>query len=179
VDHPASASSPELVRPWRTATLVATAIAGLELVLLVAAGIVLLGKSLAPQVHAAAVRKALAPAPAVSHPAWAAKASRPARAVARLPRGRTQVIVLNGNGVQGAAADSASLAKARGYVVEKVGNAPRTGYARTIVMYRPGFRPEAIRFGHDLDVKAVSPLDGLTPAQLHGAHLVLILGSSR
>ena len=51
VDHPVS--SAELVRPWRTATMVATAVAGLELVLLVVAGIVLLGKSMAPDVHAA------------------------------------------------------------------------------------------------------------------------------
>ena len=49
------------------------------------------------------------------------------------------MLVLNGNGVQGAAAEAASLVKARGYTVKDVGNAPRTGYARTIVMYRPGF----------------------------------------
>jgi hypothetical protein len=56
------------------------------------------------------------------------------------------VLVLNGNGVQGAAALAARSSQARGYPVLDVGNAPKTGYARTIVMYRPGFRREAIRF---------------------------------
>jgi LytR cell envelope-related transcriptional attenuator len=175
VDHPSH--SPELVRPWRTATLIATAIAGLELVLLVVAGIILLGKSLAPHVHAAAQRRA--PAPAVSKPAPVSKPSRPARTAPQLPRARTQVLVLNGNGIQGAAAEAASLVRARGYFVKKVGNAPRTGYARTMVEYRPGFRAEAVRFGRDLNVGLIAPLDGMKPAQLHGVHLVLFLGLSR
>jgi hypothetical protein len=177
VDHPAPSS--ELARPWRTATLVATTIAGLELVLLVVAGIVLLGKSLAPQVHAAAKRQALTPARAVVHAAPVAKPVHRAPAVHKLTRGKTQVLVLNGNGVQGAAAEAASLVAARGYAVKEVGNARRTGYGRTIVMYRPGFRSEGIRFGKDLNFGTVTPLDGIKVAQLHGAHLVLILGAAR
>jgi hypothetical protein len=175
VDHPAP--SPEVTRPWRTATLVATTIAGVELVLLVVAGIVLLGKSLAPHVQAAAKRQAVAPA--VVHKAHVAKPVHRAPAVAELPRGKTQVLVLNGNGVAGAAAQAASIVTARGYAVKKVGNARRTGYGRTIVMYRPGFRREGIRFGKDLNVGAVTPLDGIKVAQLHRAHLVLILGAAR
>jgi hypothetical protein len=177
VDHPAPSS--ELVRPWRTATLVAITIAGIELVLLVVAGIVLLGKSLAPQVHAAAKRQALKPAPAVVHKGAAAKPVHRARTPAELTRGKTKVIVLNGNGIQGAAAEAASLVTARGYMVKEVGNAERTGYGRTIVMYRPGFRREGIRFGKDLNVRAVTPLDGIKVARLHRAHLVLILGTAR
>ena len=179
MDH--SAPSFELVRPWRTATLVATTIAGLELVLLIVFGIILLGRSLGPHVHAAAARQALRTAPKVSHaaPASVAKPVHRAAAVARLTRAKTQVIVLNGNGIQGAAADAASLVKARGYAVKEVGNARRTGYGRTIVMYRPGFQREAVRFGKDLNVRAVTPLDGIKVTQLHGAHLVLILGTTR
>ena len=76
-----------------------------------------------------------------------------ARSRSRCSRARRRsVLVLNGNGVQGAAAQaSAALVRARGYTVKEVGNAPRTGYARTIVMYRPGFRAEAVRFAHDLE----------------------------
>jgi hypothetical protein len=44
-------------------------------------------------------------------------------------------------------------------------------------MYRPGYAAEAARLAHDLHVRIVSPLDGMRPAQLMGAHLVLILGS--
>jgi hypothetical protein len=177
VDHPAPSS--ELARPWRTATLVATTVAALELVLLVVAGIILLGKSLAPHVHAAARRQALTPAPAVLHRAPVSKPVHKGKAAAELTRAKTQVVVLNGNGVQGAAAESASLIEARGYTVKEVGNAPRTGYGRTIVMYRPGFRREAIRFGKDLNVGAVTPLDGIKVAQLHHAQLVMVLGTSR
>jgi hypothetical protein len=159
--------------------MVATAIAGIELILLVVAGIMLLGRSLAPHVKSAAAHRANARTPSASHAAPASKPSRPAPAPAELPRMRTRVIVLNGNGVQGAASEAASLVKARGYRVEHVGNAPRTGYARTLVMYRPGRRAEAVRFRRDLNTGVVTPLDGMKPAQLHGAQLVLILGSAR
>jgi hypothetical protein len=173
-----AASPPELVRPWRIATLVATGIAGLELVLLILAGLVLLGKSLAPQVHAAAAREARSSnAAKKAAPAGKHVAARPA--VAKLPRARTGVLVLNGNGVHGAAAEAAALVRARGYPVKDVGNAPRTGYPKTIVEYRPGFAGEAKRFARDLNFGLVAPLDGLKPAQLHGAKLVVILGNSR
>ena len=44
----------ELVRPWRTATLVAAGIAAVELALLVVAGLILVGRSIAPHAHSAA-----------------------------------------------------------------------------------------------------------------------------
>lgn len=178
MDHPA----PELVRPWRTATMVATAVAGVELVLLVLAGTVLLGRTISPHLHAAAKQRALATAaaePAAHKAAPAAKPAHHAKPKPLLPRSRTQIVVLNGNGVSGAAAQASAVARARGYVIKKVGNAPRTGYPRTLVMYRPGLHREAVRFAHDLGLSAVSPLDGLKPAQLHGAALVEILGDSR
>ena len=43
-------------------------------------------------------------------------------------------------------------------------------------MYRPGFAAEGRRLARDLGVGVVGPLDGMRPAQLHGAHAVLILG---
>lgn len=162
------------------ATIVASAIAGVELVLLVVAGILLLGKSIAPRVHEAAAHHARAAAVSAAPDAAATSTpSRHVRAVATLPRARTQVIILNGNGLQGAAADAASLVEARGYPIKKVGNAPRTNYARTLVQYSPGLRKEAVRLTHDLNSGVVTPLDGLTPKQLHGAKLVLILGAKR
>ncbi len=183
MDHPLPlpAAGPELVRPWRTATLVATAVAGLELVLLIVAGMILLGRSLAPQVHSAAaahaavVRKA---APVKQVPAAPGPRHR-ASPAAKLSRGQTAVLVLNGNGVTGAAAQAAALVRARGYLVKDVGNAPRTGYPTSRVMYRPGFESEARRFAKDLNLTQVGPLDGFRPAQLHGDQLVLILGATR
>jgi hypothetical protein len=179
VDHPLAPT--DLVRPWRTATLVLTGIAAIQFVLLVGAGIVLLGKQIAPHVHKAAAREAAARPVHVSHPAAKPKATRTLAAHAKptLARAKTKVLVLNGNGVQGAAALAAQLAQARGYPVLSVGNAPKTGYARTIVMYRPGFRSEALRFRHDLNLTVVAPLDGMRPAELKGAQLVEILGAAR
>ena len=51
-----------LVRPWRTATLVATLVAAIELVLLVGAAVLLLAKPLAHAVQRHAEAAALAPA---------------------------------------------------------------------------------------------------------------------
>ena len=60
-----------------------------------------------------------------------------------------------------------------------VGNATKTGYARTIVMYRPGFRSEALRFRHDLNLSVVAPIDGMSPPAQGRAQLVEILGAAR
>ena len=49
MDHPLSPT--ELVRPWRTATIVLTGIAAIQLILLIGAGIILLGKQIAPHVQ--------------------------------------------------------------------------------------------------------------------------------
>ena len=87
-----------------------------------------------------------------------------------------KVVVLNGNGRQGAAAVTASRVHGKGYRIGLVGNAPSHDYASSLVMYRRGFEGEARRLARDLGVKVVGPLDGMRPAQLDGAHAVLILG---
>ena len=158
---------PALAR-WQRATLIAAAIAVAEAIVIVVAAIVLLGpkvvhgvKNAAIDAAAAAPKQSLAPPPA--H--------------ARLPREDTSVLVLNGNGRVGAAQAAADEVKAHGYTIGGVGNAPRSDYTRTLVMYRPGFRGEAIRLRHDLHRGIVSPLDGMSRRALMGAHLVLVLGS--
>ena len=94
------------------------------------------------------------------------------------PRRRyiVELVVLNGNGRQGAAAEAAAHVTSRGYKVGAVANAPRQDYPQTIVMYRRGFEGEGRRLARDLGVGVVGPLDGMRPAQLHGAKAVLILG---
>lgn len=163
------------VRPWRTATLVASAIAVLELVALVAAGLVLLAKPLARHVRAVAVRRVLAP-PAQRPPAPPRALQSAPGALPRLPRSETSVLVLNGSGRRGAAADSAARVQALGYLIAGVGNAPRGGPTQTLVMYRPGYRAEAERLARDLRAKIVGPLDGLRLPDLQGAHLALLVG---
>lgn len=161
-------------------------VALVELVLLVICGLVLVGRSLAPQVHAAATRAAAPPkhvAAAASHRRHAAKPKPAAKPHARhtLSRSRTGVLILNGNGISGAAAQAATIIRARGYLVTDAKNAPRTGYLTWHLMAAPGYAVEARRFARDLDLarSRVGPLDGMTTRQLHGARLVLILGTSR
>ncbi len=101
----------------------------------------------------------------------------PAPAAPRLARTKTSVLVLNGNGVAGAAHSAGELVRHKGYLVTAVGNAPRSDYRRTVVMYRPGYAPEASRFARDLHVKMVSPLDGLRLRDLMGAHVAIVLGA--
>ena len=54
-------SLPNVQSPWRTATLIASAVAALELVILVALGVVLLAKPVSEHVQQAAEKKVFAP----------------------------------------------------------------------------------------------------------------------
>ena len=157
--------------PWRTATLVASGVAAIELVALVILGIVLLAKPVSEHVRQAAEAKVMAPVK-VKTPHRAPVVGAP-----KLTRGETSVIVLNGNGRAGAAATSAEAVRRFGYTIGTVGNAPRSDFTRTLVMFRKGYQAEATRLAKDLNVKIVGPLDGLRTADLLGAHVALIVGS--
>jgi hypothetical protein len=151
--------------PWRTIAVVAAGIATLELVGLVIAGTAIFAKPVAEKAaRAAALKHSAAPA-----------RKAPARAI--LPRRKVGVTVLNANGIAGAAAAEASQVRARGYRIRVVGNAPGGGdFSQTMVMYRPGFRPEALRLARDVGIRLVWPLDGLRPSALHRAQVAIILG---
>jgi hypothetical protein len=157
--------------PWRTATLVATAVAAVELVVLIVLGVALLAEPVSRQVTKAAEQKALAPVVK----AKPKPAGKPSPATPALTRAETSVLVLNGNGTPGAAASAAERVRARGYSIASVGNALGE-HPRTVVMYRAGHEPEARRLAKDLRVKRVSPLDGLKRSDLMGAHVAVILG---
>jgi LytR cell envelope-related transcriptional attenuator len=152
---------------WRTAAIVVTAIAALEFVALAGAAVALLGNPLADHLGATTAKAARA----------RVARTRALPTKPTLARSKTRVMVLNGNGRAGAAAAAAVDLRRFGYRIGKVGNATSMAYARSIVMYRAGFVPEATRLAHDLHVAVVSPLDGMRAAQLRGAHLVLILGA--
>ena len=163
-------SLPQVGSPWRTATLVACAIAAAELVILVAVGVTLLAKPVSEHVRQAAEAKVYAPVKPKPHAA--VPVGEP-----KLSRAETSVIVLNGSGRSGAAADKAARVQGLGYTIGTVGNAPRKDFTRTVVMFRPGYRAEATRLAADLKLKIVGPLDGLRSSDLLGAHLALIVGS--
>ena len=161
-----SAPVPAQARQWRTATFVACGVAAVELVLLLIVAVALLSKPLTAQAKEAAF----------NHEVGTTIPSRPEPKRTTLSRGETSVLVLNGNGIAGAAAAEASRARAHGYQVAGTANAPRS-YGKTVVMYRAGHRPEAKRLAADMGVTLVGPLDGLGPRQLRGAQLVVVLGT--
>lgn len=169
MEHPIP--GPEaLVRPWRTATLVASGVAAVELAVLVVVGVGLLAKPVANEVRQAAEARVFAPIKAAPKP----KVEQVT--VPKLARGEVKVLVLNGTGRTGAAAAEAARLQASGYTIGAVGNAPRTGYTRNLVMYRKGFAAEAARLARDARIAIVGPLDGLRPKQLQGAHVVVVVG---
>ena len=136
----------------------------LELLGLVVVGVALVAK---PMAHHAITEAAKAPV---------ATKPKPEPTLPLLPRRLVSVTILNGNGVSGAAASEASRVRARGYIVGRVGNAPRGSYGHSVVMYRAGRVREARRLARDIGVAIVSPLDGLRKGDLHGAKLALVVG---
>lgn len=172
----ASLAAPDaLIRPWRTATLVASLVAAIELVLLLAAAVLLLAKPFAHAMQRHAQAAAFAPA-RTQTAAPAQKKQAPVGAPT-LRRSATHIFVFNGNGRSHAASDAAARLAQRSYKVSGTGNAKRQDYATTVVMFKKGFQAEALRLARDIGVKVVGPLDGVKPAALHGAQLALVLGA--
>jgi hypothetical protein len=157
--------------PWRTTTVVAGAVALLELIALVAILLVHIGSGVASsRTHdttpaaRAAVHHRATPAPRLP--------SVPLR-----PRSKVRVLVLNGNGVTGAASTAAARLESRGYRIGDATNAQRHDYASSMVMFVPGWAKEARRLARDVGVRMVAPVDGLRGPQLKGSSVVLLLGS--
>ena len=173
MDAPLSAH--ELVRPWRRATIVASLVAAVELILLLGAAALLVAKPLSHAIQRQAAAAAFTPvkkAPVFVPPAKPKPAGK-----AKLARSRTSILVLNGNGRNGAAAAAAARLHGLGYRVAATTDARRHDYATSVVMYLPSFRAEGLRLARDLHVKVVGPLDGMRPSALHGGQLAVILGA--
>jgi hypothetical protein len=151
---------PAQPRQWRTATLVACGIVAFQLVVLV-----IVVKGMASTDSPARAERA------AHHKVGRAEPKRPT-----LPRTRTRILVLNGNGITGAAAAESDRLLARGYKVSGTGNTAQS-YGQSVVLYRPGKLPEAKRLAADEGIPLVGPLDGIILRQLHGAHLVVVLGT--
>jgi LytR cell envelope-related transcriptional attenuator len=167
VDYPLHYDDSPL-SPWRTAALVAAAVAAVELLVLIVVGGALIAKP-SSSTHAASAKR--------THVAKPAAKTNQRAAVAELTRRHVTVVVLNGNGRQGAAASTAGRVSRRGYKIGVVANASRRDVTRTLVMYRRGFEGEGQRLARDLGIKIVGPLDGIRPRQLHGAQAVIVVGA--
>jgi LytR cell envelope-related transcriptional attenuator len=157
--------------PWRAAALVAVVLAAAELVALVALDGGRLYHALrhATSSPASTQQRQTRPATVARHvPAGPATPLR--------PRSHVSVLVLNGNGISGAAGAEATRLLAHGYGHARATNAAETNYARSVVLFRPGWEREAERLARDARAKVVSPLDGRLPAGSGHPELVLILG---
>ena len=170
--------------PWRTATLVASAVAFLELLGLVAVGALLLAHPF--RHHKAATTTTTATLAVVHHRTAPARHAVPVPAKDRFgpipshplrPRAKVRVLVLNANGVQGAAHAEASRLGALGYPIGGAANAPSHHYAQSMVMYVPGYAKEARRLAHEAGIRMVAPVDGLRGSALMASKLVVLLGS--
>jgi hypothetical protein len=161
--------------PWRAAALAAAGLALAELLAL----LVVAGVRLAPG-HAHAAAPAARPAAHAAAATHTRGLRRPANARPQplRPRSRVSVLVLNGNGVTGAAGRTAQRLLARGYRRAISTDAPNHDYPRSLVLFAPRYAREGRRLGHDLGVRVVGPLDGLRTSQLKGSQLVVILGGS-
>jgi hypothetical protein len=93
-------------------------------------------------------------------------------------RSRVHVLVLNGNGAQGAASTEAARLLRAGYRIGGAENALRHDYARSMVLYVPGWVKEAKRLARETGIKLVAPIDGFTRSQLKASQAVVILGNS-
>jgi LytR cell envelope-related transcriptional attenuator len=176
--------------PWRTAAIIAAGVAAVELFIIVVIGVVLGAKLLTDSAEKAvitattAAKTAAGTTPAASKSSSSSSSSSSSKKagsasstpVAKLSRKKTSVVVLNGNGVPGAAAVGAQRLRHFHYIVAATGNAPRTDFNRSLVMYRKGYEGEAIRLAHDLHIRRVAPLDGLSLRDLQGGHVALIIG---
>jgi hypothetical protein len=171
--------------PWRTAAVIAAGVAAVELFIIVVIGVVLGAKLLTDSAEKAVITATTAAKTAAGTTRAASKSSSSSSKkagsasstpVAKLSRKKTSVVVLNGNGVPGAAAVGAQRLRHFHYIVAATGNAPRTDFNRSLVMYRKGYEGEAIRLAHDLHIRRVAPLDGLSLRDLQGGHVALIIG---
>lgn len=169
----------DLIRPWRRATILAAGIATVEFVVILVASIALFAKPLQHLISSSPSKSTQAATGHTKDAATAKSAARHTAGVATVarPRSTVRIMVLNGNGRSGAASTAASELHGLGYGIAGTGNALRQDYATSVVMYRKGFRAEALRLAHDLHVAVVGPLDGLTAASLSGGQIAVIIGS--
>jgi hypothetical protein len=158
--------------PWRALAVVGIGAALIELVALVAIALV----HIAP--HPTTSGKASSTTAAAALPQSHHVRARAVRipSVPLRPRSHVSVLVLNGNGVGGAAATQAARLRSAGYRIGGATNAQRHDYANSMVMFVPGWAKEARRLARDAGIRMVAPVDGLRHAQLKGSTVVLLLG---
>lgn len=148
-------------------------IAAAEALVILVAGIVLLAKPFAHHLRSAAQHRSASQSGLAGRTGPDTPAGKP-----RLTPAQTFVAVLNGNGRPGAAAAAAATLHRFGYRIGSVGNATRMDYPTSVVMYKRGYRSDAIRLARRARAHVVGPLDGVRPKDLGRADVVYVVGTS-
>lgn len=174
MDHSLVSSIELPAHSWRRLSLTLGTLAAIEALVIVVAAVVLVAKPFAHDARTSAARHSSSPKLDLKGKTGL---DTPAAKPTRTHR-QTVVMVLNGNGRSGAAGATAAELRSSGYRIGTVGNAARSDYPKSVIMYRRGYRPEAARLGRELHVRTVGPLDGLRPELLGRAKLVYIVGNS-
>ncbi len=172
MDHSLATSIELPAQSWRRLSFTLGAIAVLEAVVILVAGIVLVAKPFAHHLRDAAIKQ--------STPSLDKTKTGPDSPAgkAKLTHRQTVVMVLNGNGRSGAAAAAAGRLRHIGYRIGTVGNARRADYPKSVIMYKRGYRPEAIRLAREMRVRIVGPLDGIRPKAMGRADVAYVVGAS-
>ena len=157
-------------RNWRKLTIILAAVAAVEAIVVLVLAIILIAPWISHHLKSSAERDAALTEGATGPHTPAGRA--------KLSPAETPVMVLNGNGRSGAAAAGATSVRRLGYKIALVGDAQRMDYPVSLVMYRPGLRPEALKFAKKMHVRNVGPLDGVRRSKLGRAKLVYIVGTS-
>ena len=116
----------------------------------------------------------------LTHRSPAAAATKVEVAVPAPPVTQTPLVIWNGVGADGTAAEAARQLMLKKYPIVSVGDAPDHSYMRTYVMYK-GNDPAGKSAANDLikrmhlDNAVAQPMDGVRKDQLDGARLLMIV----
>ena len=89
-----------------------------------------------------------------------------------------QVAVLNGTDVEGLAGRFGDQIDERGYILGAITNSPTT-FEQSIVMFKPGFKPEAQTVARQLDIAQVRPMGDAVAEVSAAAKIAVIVGEDK
>jgi hypothetical protein len=89
-----------------------------------------------------------------------------------------QVAVLNGTDVEGLAGRFGDQIDERGYSLGAITNSPMT-FEQSVVMFRPGFKPEAQRVARELNIREVRPMGNAIAEAGASAKIAVIVGEDK
>ena len=92
--------------------------------------------------------------------------------------GDTEVAVLNGTAVAGLADRTSDDLAATGYLIGAVTNS-NSSFEASLVMFKAGFRPEAMNVAGKLGIKRVRPMSADIVTVAEGANVAVIVGQDK